>query len=262
MPIVDFKSMKHDKEQFDSSADHLIKSTVDKKKEYATLYNRANMLKNEINQVLIEIDDLLKELNLKPDRLLSSYNFKELSDYLNSLDLDLKADEMVKVLLYKIQIRLDEINKLRTSMIKLDVYDMVNANLEDDTLYEEYIDMDKIREERDISLVDEIDDILEKYSIDVSKLEPTDDYFEYIIDGVSTLRDIANELYGSPSYWVYIYNYDDNEDIFNKVASDNQLTIDDISNNSDIISGLKIKLPKEIIFYSDEFNTTTLKKIS
>ena len=262
MAIVDFKSMKHDKEQFDASADQLIKSTVDKKKEYATLYNKANMLKNEITVILNDIFDLLNRLHIKSERLLSSYSYTELTNYLESLELDKKSSEEVKIYLYKIQIRLDEINKLRTSMIKLDVYDTIKAGLEDNTLSESYIDMDKIREERGISLIDEIDDILTKFSIDTSKLEPIQDYYEYTIDGLSTLRMIANELYGSPSYWVYIYNYEDNRDTINKIAVDNYVTLEEIADNYDLLSGVKLKLPKEIDFYSEEFNTTTLKKIS
>ena len=48
MAIVDFNAMKSDKELFDNMADRLIKDTLKKKKEYASLYNKANMLKNEI----------------------------------------------------------------------------------------------------------------------------------------------------------------------------------------------------------------------
>ena len=69
-------------------------------------------------------------------------------------------------------------------------------------------------------------------------------------------------MYGSPSYWVYIYTFDDNEDVINKILLSNHINIDEFVSNPLYIKGINLKLPKEIEFYSDEFNTTTLKKIS
>ena len=261
MPIVDFKAMKKDKDQFDASADELIQATMAKKRNYATLYNRANMLKNEINLILLDIDKQLKSLNIKPNKLITLFDFNELVEFITSLKVDGKDKEQLEIFVYRIKTRLDEINKLRTEMVQMDVYEGIVAGLEDDTLVEEYIDMDKIRTERGISILDKIDNVLDSLNTN-NIVEDNDDYISFRFDGLVTIRDLANNYYGNPSYWVYIYNFDDNKDILNKLALDNNILLDELSNNSDILSGIELKIPKEIEFYSDLFNTTTLKKVS
>ena len=149
-------------------------------------------------------------------------------------------------------------------MIQLDLYENHMNGMEDDTLDEEYIDMDKIRAERGIEFDDEVEEttsVLQKFNYD-SLTSTTDEYFNHICDGTITIKDIAREMYGSPSYWVYIYTFDDNEDIINKILLSNHINIDEFVSNPLYIKGINLKLPKEIEFYSDEFNTTTLKKIS
>ena len=261
MPIVDFKAMKKDKEQFDSSADELMQATMAKKRNYATLYNRANMLKNEINLILLDINKQLKSLNIKPNKLITLFDFNELVEFITSLKVDGKDKEQLEIFVYRIKTRLDEINKLRTEMVQMDVYEGIVAGLEDDTLVEEYIDMDKIRTERGISILDKIDNVLESLNTN-NIVEDNDDYISFKFDGLVTIRDLANNYYGNPSYWVYIYNYGDNREILNKIALDNNILLEELSTNSDILFGVELKVPKEIEFYSDLFNTTTLKKVS
>lgn len=261
MPIVDFKAMKKDKEQFDSSADELIQATMAKKRNYATLYNRANMLKNEINLILLDIDKQLKSLNIKLNKLITLFDFNELVEFITSLKVDGKDKEQLEIFVYRIKTRLDEINKLRTEMVQMDVYEGIVAGLEDDTLVEEYIDMDKIRTERGISILDKIDNVLESLNTN-NIVEDNDDYISFKFDGLVTIRDLANNYYGNPSYWVYIYNYGDNREILNKIALDNNILLEELSTNSDILFGVELKVPKEIEFYSELFNTTTLKKVS
>lgn len=264
MSIIDFKAMKKDKELFDNMADRLIKDTLNKKKEYATLYNKANMLKNEINLILIDFRKTAYEAGLKIDRNINDYSFSELEDLLVDTNIANKYLEKLKIYVYKIKLRLNEINQMRTNMIQLDLYENHMNGMEDDTLDEEYIDMDKIRAERGIEFNDEVEavtSVLQKFNYD-SLTSTTDEYFDHICDGTITIKDIAREMYGSPSYWVYIYTFDNNEDIINKILLSNHINIDEFVSNPEYIKGINLKLPKEIEFYSDEFNTTTLKKIS
>jgi hypothetical protein len=69
-------------------------------------------------------------------------------------------------------------------------------------------------------------------------------------------------MYGDPSYWVYIYNYDDNVDVINNIINDNYIDIETFASNPIYLKGVKLKIPKEIEYYSNQFNTTTLKKVS
>ena len=68
-------------------------------------------------------------------------------------------------------------------------------------------------------------------------------------------------MYGSPSYWVHIYNYEDNSEKINKIAMEESISLDDIIKNPSYLKDVKIKLPKQIEFYSDEFNTAVLKEV-
>jgi hypothetical protein len=262
MSIIDFKAMKHDKELFDSMADKLIKDTLTKKKRYDTLYNNANKLKNEINQILLNIQRICYEQSVALSKDIHEYTYPELEDILVDIKIPNINIEELKINIYKIKIRLDEINKLRTEMIQLDLYENHINDMEDDTLDEEYIDMDKIREERGISPVEKLDEVLTKFDYSSITSSDRDEYYNYVFDGKASLKDVASEVYGNPSYWVYIYNYSDNASILNKIALDNYLEIDELINNKQFLSGLKLKLPKEIEFYSEEFNTSVLKKIS
>ena len=64
MAIVDIASMNRAKKLFNDMADVLIEDTLNKKKKYETLYNKANMLKNEINKLLIDFNQLCLENNI------------------------------------------------------------------------------------------------------------------------------------------------------------------------------------------------------
>ena len=216
MAIVDFKSMKNDKALFDSMADRLIKDTLNKKKYYETLYNKANMLKNEINKLLLDLNDICISNNIAVIKPIHDCTYHELEELVVDCKADNKIVEKIKIILYKIKMRLDEIKELRTKMIKLDLYEGAIAGIEDDTLDEEYIDMDRIRLERGIDLDDDIiTDI--KNVIDLLSVEDNNkEYYEYTFDGKANLKQIAQEIYGNPSYWVYIYNFDDNKDILKK----------------------------------------------
>ena len=85
MAIVDFKAMKHDKELFDNMADKLVKDTLHKKKKYDSLYNEANMLKNEISQILLKIQSICYEQSIVLTKDIHEYNYNELEDILVDL---------------------------------------------------------------------------------------------------------------------------------------------------------------------------------
>lgn len=261
MAIVDFNAMKSDKELFDSMADRLIKDTLKKKKEYASLYNKANMLKNEINKILITIEDTCYQNNIALSKDIHEYEFPELEDILVDNKISHEIVEVLKVNIYKIKIRLEEINELRTKMIKLDLYENHLNDMEDDTLDEEYIDLDKEREKRGITLLDTVENVIDKFNYDDLKPSNSDEYYDYVFDGKLSIKQIAEEMYGSSSYWVHIYNYDDNSEKINKIALEESISLDDIIQNPSYLKNLKIKLPKQIEFYSDEFNTAVLKEV-
>ena len=261
MSIVDFKAMKKDKELFDNMADRLIKDTLNKKKEYATLYNKANMLKNEVNLILIDFRNIATEAGISLFKNIHEYTYSELEDLLVGINIPNKYMEKLKIQLYKVKLRLDEINQLRTDMIKLDLYENHLNGMEDDTLDEEYIDMDRIRAERGIEILDELEEVLDQF--DYSSLtNESDDYYYHDCDGSTTIKSIAKNMYGDPSYWVYIYNYDDNVDVINNIINDNYIDIETFASNPMYLKGVKLKIPKEIEYYSNQFNTTTLKKVS
>ena len=261
MAIVDFKAMKHDKELFDNMADKLIQDTLRKKKKYDSLYNKANMLKNEISQILIKIQNICFEQSIVLSKDIHEYTYNDLEDLLVDLKIPNIYIEELKINIYKIRIRLDEINKLRTEMIQLDLYENHINDMEDDTLDEEYIDMDKIRQERGISIMEDIDQVLDKFDFNDIQDEE-EDYYSYRFDGKHNLKTISNEIYGNPSYWLHIYNYDNNQEIINKIALDNYKKIEEVVLDSELLKGIKLKFPKEIEFYTSEFNTSVLKKIS
>ena len=261
MAIVDFNAMKSDKELFDSMADRLVKDTLKKKKEYASLYNKANMLKNEINRILITIEDVCYKNNIALSKDIHEYEFNELEDLLVDTKAPNTIVEVLKINIYKIKIRLDEINDLRAKMIQLDLYEGHLSDMEDDTLDEEYIDMDKIREERGITLLDTVENVIDKFNYDDLKPSNSDEYYDYVFDGKLSIKQIAEEMYGSPSYWVHIYNYDDNSEKISKIAMEESISLDDIIKNPSYLKDVKIKLPKQIEFYSDEFNTAVLKEV-
>ena len=261
MALVDFNAMKSDKELFDNMADRLIKDTLKKKKEYASLYNKANMLKNEINRILLSLEETCFSNNIALSKDIHEYEYNELEELLIDVEIPNKVLEELKINIYKIKIRLDEINDLRTKMIKLDLYEGHLSDMEDDTLDEEYIDLDKIREERGITLIDSVENILDKFNYDDIKPSNSDEYFDYTFDGKTSIKQIAKEMYGSPSYWVHIYNYEDNNDKINRIVIDEVIDIDTIVNDPSYLKDLKIKLPKQIEFYSDEFNTAVLKEV-
>jgi len=110
MSIIDFKAMKHDKELFDSMADKLIKDTLTKKKRYDTLYNNANKLKNEINQILLNIQRICYEQSVALSKDIHEYTYPELEDILVDIKIPNINIEELKINIYKIKIRLDEIN--------------------------------------------------------------------------------------------------------------------------------------------------------
>ncbi|MCR4580934.1 MAG: hypothetical protein K5666_00265 [Bacilli bacterium] len=257
--LVDFKAMKSDKELFDSMADRLIKDTLTKKKYYATLYNKANMLKNEINKLLIDLNALCFENGIAINKSIHEFTYSELEDLLVDSKVDNKINEKIKIFIYKIKMRLDEIKELRIKMIQLDLYEGHLEGMEDDTLDEEYIDMDRIRAERGIDLNNE-------YSTEEAELDLSDEvdspYYTCRLDGYKSLKQIAYDVYGNPSYWIHIYNYDDNSNKINKVILDNNISIKDIISNPSYLEGIKIKIPKEIEFYSDEFNTAVLERVA
>lgn len=262
MAIVDIASMNRAKKLFNDMADVLIEDTLNKKKKYETLYNKANMLKNEINKLLIDFNQLCLENNIvlsKPIFEMNSYT--ELEDSVIDVKVDNNIVEKIKILLYKIKMRLDGIIELRTQMNQLDLYEGHSADMEDDTLDEHYIDMDEIRRKRGIDLEQ---DILNDLDINLDMYESSEDseYYDYRLDGLATLKQIANEVYGNPSYWIHIYNYSDNSKKIYKVALDNYLSIKDVVENPELLKGIKIKIPKEIEFYSDEFNTSVLEKVA
>ena len=261
MAIVDFNAMKSDKELFDNMADRLVKDTLKKKKEYATLYNKANMLKNEINRILIELEDLCYKNNIGLNKDIHEYELPELEDLLVDAKVTHDVLEVLKLNIYKIKIRVDEINELRTKMIKLDLYEGHLSDMEDDTLDEEYIDLDKIREERGITLLDTVESVIDKFNYDDLKPSNSDEYYDYVFDGKMSIKRIAEEMYGSPSYWVHIYNYDDNAEKINKIVVDESIQLDDIITKPEYLKDLKIKLPKQIEFYSEDFNTAVLKEV-
>ena len=261
MAIVDFNAMKSDKELFDNMADRLIKDTLKKKKEYASLYNKANMLKNEINKILITIEDTCYKNNIALSKDIHEYEYNELEDILVDTKASHEIVEVLKVNIYKIKIRLEEINELRTKMIKLDLYENHLNDMEDDTLDEEYIDLDKERGKRGITLLDTVENVIDKFNYDDLKPSNSDEYYDYVFDGKLSIKQIAEEMYGSPSYWVHIYNYDDNSEKINKIAMEESISLDDIIQNPSYLKNLKIKLPKQIEFYSDEFNTAVLKEV-
>ena len=259
MAIVDFKAMKNDKVLFDNMADRLIKDTLNKKKYYETLYNKANMLKNEINKLLLDLNDLCLTSGIALNKTIHDYTYTELEDLIVDTDIDNKIKEKFKIVLYKIKMRIDEIKELRTKMIQLDLYEGHMADMEDDTLDEEYIDMDRIRYERGIDLEE---GVISSLTGEIKLEDTNDEYYEYTIDGKVSLKQVAQEVYGNPSYWVHIYNYEDNYKKINKIIVDNYISIKDIISNPEYLEGLKIKIPKEIEFYSDEFNTEVLEKVS
>ena len=257
MAIVDFKAMKSDKELFDTMADRLIEDTRKKKKYYATLYNKANMLKNEVNKLLIDLSDLCFANGIPIMKPIHDFTYPELEELLVDNNIDGKTNEKLKILLYKIKMRTDEIKELRIKMIQLDLYEGHISGMEDDTLDEEYIDMERIRVERGIGIED-------KFSPDES-LELNDDnndYYTHQLDGTKSLKQIAYEVYGNPSYWIHIYNYDDNTKKINKIVLENNISIKDVIDAPEVLEGLKIKIPKEIGFYTDEFNTSVLESVA
>jgi len=259
MSIVDIKAMKNDKALFDNMADRLIKDTLNKKKYYASLFNKANMLKNEINKILKDLEDLCINNHIALGKNIYDYIYSELEELIVDLNLDNQIKEKYKILLYKIKMRLDEIKDLRTKMIQLDLYEGHLSGMEDDTLDEEYIDMDRIRFERGIYLDENVTTEITGNSrlIDVN-----DDYYEYELDGNVNLKQVSQEIYGNPSYWVHIYNYADNNKKINKVVVDNHITIKEILDKPELLEGITIKIPKEIEFYSNEFNTAVLETVS
>lgn len=261
MAIVDFNAMKSDKELFDNMADRLVKDTLKKKKEYATLYNKANMLKNEINRILIDMEDLCYKNNIGLSKDIHEYDYNELENILVDSKATHQVLEVLKLSIYKIKIRIDEINELRAKMIKLDLYEGHLSDMEDDTLDEEYIDLDKIREERGITLLDSVECVIDKFNYDDLKPSNSDEYYDYVFDGKMTIKRLAEEMYGSPSYWVHIYNYDDNNEKINKIVLEESVQLDDIVKNPEYLKDVKIKLPKQIEFYSSDFNTAVLKEV-
>ena len=261
MSIIDFKAMKQDKELFDNMANRLIKDALNKKKRYETLYNKANMLKNEINQILVKIQHTCYEHSIPLNKDIHDYSYKELEELLVDVDLPNSILEGLRINIYKIKIRLDQINKLRTEMIKLDLYENHLNAMEDDTLDEEYIDMDRIREERGIDLINNIDAVLDQFNYK-DLISNEEDYYEYKFEGIQNLKSVAKEIYGNPSYWVYIYNYSDNSKKISKIALDKIKEIDEVVVDGELLKDISIKIPKEIDFYSEEFNTAVLKKIS
>ncbi len=261
MAIVDFKAMKHDKELFDSMADKLIDDTLKKKKRYNTLYNNANRLKNEINIILMQIEKLCYELSIPLNKPIHDFTYQELENILVDYKIPSVNKEELRVKILRVRIRLEDINKLRTEMIKLDLYEGHLNGMEDDTLDEEYIDMDKIREERGISPLDELNGALERINFE-SLLNDSGDFYTFVCDGKVNLKTIAAQIYGRPSYWIYIFNYADNKDYIKKIAVENYKTIDEVIISNELLVGLTLKLPKELEFYSEEFNTSVLKRVS
>ena len=119
--------------------------------------------------------------------------------------------------------------------------------------------MDRMRIERGVQ--EELI-IVEEEDEEVINIIEEGDYYSCVPKGKVTLKMIANEIYGDESYWKLIYNNNDNKDVFKKVMEDNDLSLFEFVNNPIYLSGIRVILPRELEFYSDEFDTTTLKKVS
>lgn len=259
MAIVDFNALKKDKELFDKMADMSIKNIQAKKKLYDRYYNDVNRLKNEINIILIDIREILSSYNIRSNEL-STLDFDDMVEFIEDKHslVNGKDYEQLKIELYKIKLRRDEINKLRTKMIQIDIYDDQKKGLEDDTLDEEYIDMDKLRIERGIT-----DKVIEEDVEEEITIVEEGDHYYYVSHGTVTLKMLASEIYGDESYWRLIYNNNDNKEVFKRIMEENDIyEIEEFVNEPSHLNGVRIILPRELEYYSDEFNTTTLKKVS
>ncbi|MBR6072809.1 MAG: hypothetical protein IKP76_00615 [Bacilli bacterium] len=135
--------------------------------------------------------------------------------------------------------------------------------LEADTFNEHYYDMDRIREERGIILDDDFDKIIssETLFMEDDREEVEGDYFNYKFNGYISLKDLAKEVYGSSSYWTHIFNYEKNFDIITKILGTKDLDYDIVSSDPKYLKGVTLKVPSEIVSYTDEFNTKVLKQI-
>lgn len=135
--------------------------------------------------------------------------------------------------------------------------------LEADTFNEHYYDMDRIREERGIILDDDFDKIIssETLFMEDDREEVEGDYFNYKFNGYISLKDLAKEVYGSSSYWTHIFNYEKNFDVITKILGTKDLDYDIVSSDPKYLKGVTLKVPSEIVSYTDEFNTKVLKQI-
>ena len=135
--------------------------------------------------------------------------------------------------------------------------------LEVDTFNEHYYDMDRIREERGIILDDDFDKIIssETLFMEDDREEVEGDYFNYKFNGYISLKDLAKEVYGSSSYWTHIFNYEKNFEIITKILGTKDLDYDIVSSDPKYLKGVTLKVPSEIVSYTDEFNTKVLKQI-
>ena len=135
--------------------------------------------------------------------------------------------------------------------------------IETDTFHEHYYDMDRIREERGIILDSDQEKIVVSEIIykDYVEDESDEEYFDYQFDGNKSLKELALEIYGSPSYWTHIFNYEDNIDKIIKVMETKDLDYDIVSSDPKYLKGVTLKIPNEIVSYTDEFDTKVLEQI-
>lgn len=135
--------------------------------------------------------------------------------------------------------------------------------LEVDTFDEHYYDIDRMREERGITLnTDDMNKIESSEKIfDIEDEELDEEFFDYIFDGNVSLKDLAEQVYLDSYYWKHILNYKDNLDIIIKRLGTKDLDYDVVSSDGSYLKGVKIKVPYEIVSYTDEFDTKVLEQI-
>ena len=211
---------------------------------------------------------LLKQINsnnILTPQYIDEYELDDIKDLINNTI----KDESERYRLDKEVNRLKEIEDRITSNI--DELDKVFADvsnrkginnidkLEFNTFDEHYYDIDRMREERGITFGENV--VAKEIVYKEDNREELDDEMEYTFDGSKSLKDIAEEVYDNPSYWTHIFNYEDNYETIKKELDIKTIDYDKVSKDPNYLKGITLKIPKEIVFYTDEFNTQVLKQI-
>ena len=254
-----------------------------KKHKFDSIYDETLNLIKRYNRNVGRLLRLIDNNKILTPQYIDEYDIEDVKDLIlnkneiteEQLDKIINHLSLMKDRVYK---NIEDLDKILLEVSnKKGIYKINEA--EADTFDEHYIDLDAMREEREIFFddthevffddtnEDEITKDIEPtssetfYSDDIPYIVNEDD-IDYPLDGVKSIRDIARELFGDEKYWLYIYNFSPNEAVLKDALGVKKINPSMVEEHPEKLKGVVLKIPKEIMYYTESFGQDTLDEIN